>query len=110
VTDRKQLQPAFLNWYLNWDEAQRRLKTLASRGVGQSNISASKLQKFKVSFPTSIDEQDEIIDIFDACYAKITALEQEIALLGELFNSILEELMTGKLSTLPLIEERETHE
>jgi type I restriction enzyme, S subunit len=105
VTDEKKLRPKFLNWYLNWDITQSRLKSLASRGVSQSNISASKLQKFKISVPLSTDEQDEIVNILDNCYAKITSLENELVLLEELFKALLEEFMTGRLLTLPLIEE-----
>jgi type I restriction enzyme S subunit len=46
TTDKKRLKPEFLNYYLNWNETQRRLKMLATRGVSQSNISATKLRVF----------------------------------------------------------------
>ncbi len=57
-----------------------------------------------------IAEQNEIAKVAYACEVKIASLNQEILLLKELLETLLEELMTGRLSTLPLIEEGETHE
>jgi type I restriction enzyme S subunit len=58
----------------------------------------------------SLTEQSEIAEVSRVCDIKIAALEQEISLHEELFRTFLEELMTGQLSTLPLIEEGGTHE
>jgi type I restriction enzyme, S subunit len=58
----------------------------------------------------SLEEQAEIAAILNACNVKITSLDEEISLLEELFRALLEELMTGRLLTLPLIEKGETHE
>lgn len=96
--------PAFINEYLNSSTTQRRLKMMASRAVSQSNISASKLKGFTIPLP-SLDEQEEISKVLRACNNKVTALEQETARLDELFRAMLEELMTGRLPTQPLIED-----
>ena len=53
-----------------------------------------------------IEEQQLISSALRACERKITALEQEAAFLDELFRAMLEELMTGRLSALPLVEEK----
>jgi type I restriction enzyme S subunit len=45
-------------------------------------------------------------NLLQACNHKITALEQEAAFLDELFRAVLEELMTGRLSKLLLVEEK----
>ena len=47
-------------------------------------------------------EQQEIADILSSCDVKIATLEREIKLHDELFRAMLEELMTGQLSSLPL--------
>ncbi|MEH1793044.1 hypothetical protein [Nostoc sp.] len=52
----------------------------------------------------SIDEQHEIIGTLQACDRKIQALEKELTLIDELFHAMLEQLMTGKISTQPLTE------
>ena len=45
-TDCTRLRPSFLNHYLNWDQTQVRLKSIATRAVSQSNISATRLRFF----------------------------------------------------------------
>lgn len=45
----------------------------------------------------STTEQKEISKVLGACDAKIAALDREIALLDELFQALLEELMTGRV-------------
>lgn len=97
------LLSGFLNAYFNSGRTQQRLRTLASRGVSQSNISASKLQGFLIPLP-SLTEQREIADILAACDTHIAALEREVTLHGELFRALLEELMSGRLSALGLVE------
>jgi type I restriction enzyme S subunit len=52
----------------------------------------------------SMSEQKEIIEVLEICRAKIAALEHEAELLEELFRAMLEELMNGRLSALPLVE------
>jgi type I restriction enzyme S subunit len=88
-------EPAFFNAYLNWTPTQRRLKAMASRGVSQSNINATKLASLLVPLP-SLTEQRTIAEILRACDEKIAALEREAAVHNELFKALLEELMTAK--------------
>ena len=51
-----------------------------------------------------LPEQAEIAEILQAFDSKIIALEQEAARLDELFHAMLDELMTGKRSAVPLID------
>ena len=97
IPDAHRVMPEYLSHFLNWDASLQRLRQLATRGVSQSNISASKLEGFLVAVP-SILEQQAIADTVHACDAKIAALERESALLDELFRVLLEELMTGRVS------------
>lgn len=68
-------------------------------------LSKDKCNSVPIPLP-SPDEQKEITQILIACDTKITALEQESAFLDELFRAMLEALMTGRLSALPLVEEK----
>jgi type I restriction enzyme S subunit len=52
-----------------------------------------------------VREQHEIARLFRACDTKIDEVEREITLIDELFRAMLEELMTGRLSAVPLIEQ-----
>lgn len=104
VTDSKRLLPSYLNFYMNWGVTQQRLKMLATRGVSQSNINANKLRQFIIAVPP-VSEQVEVVTVLEAFDKQIMFLKRELALLEELFRTLLEELMTGRISTIPLIEE-----
>ena len=74
-----------------------------STGVNHPRTSWNSLGKFTVALP-SLREQRAIAHVFQAIDEKTVALEQETALLDELFHAMLDELMTGKRSAVPLID------
>jgi type I restriction enzyme S subunit len=94
--DEEKINPDFLNHYFNMDATQQRLKSLASRGVSQSNISASKLKTFQVPVP-KLNEQLEIIKILRAIDQKIILHTAKKSALQDLFKTILNKLMTGEI-------------
>ncbi|HLB49693.1 MAG TPA: restriction endonuclease subunit S [Anaerolineales bacterium] len=98
---REKLEPHFLNFYLNDENSQARLKGLATRGVSQSNISASRLRTFIIPVP-SLDEQREIARILQTVDAKIASAERKRARLEELFRAMLGQLMTGRVRAIRL--------
>ncbi len=95
-TDDEVLKPKYLNFYMNWEKTQERLKSLATRGVSQSNISATKLRSFTIKVP-SIKEQIRISEMLDHIEQKIDYEVQRVSALESLFNSLLYNLMTGKV-------------
>jgi type I restriction enzyme S subunit len=88
--------PEFVNYYLNRESTQAELKKLASRGVSQANISASKLKEFLVPW-APLDEQHEIVDVVETIDRKIDLHKRKRDLLDELFRSLLHKLMTGEI-------------
>lgn len=108
--DRSRVDPAFLNYLLNWDIAQSEIKKLASRGVSQANISASSLREFCVHFPDRA-EQNRIaavlgrmrsaINLERAAEARSAALKQ--AAMRELFTAGLrgEETRQSEIGPVP---------
>lgn len=93
---QNKLEPSYINSYLGDETVQARLKGLATRGVSQSNISASRLKTFVIPLPP-LDEQREIARALQAVDAKIAAAERKQARLEELFRAMLGELMTGRV-------------
>ncbi|WP_373525054.1 restriction endonuclease subunit S [Nostoc sp.] len=71
--------------------------------MGGCNFRRYVVKKLKIPLPYIL-EQHEIANILKACDRKIQALEKEITLIDELFHAMLEQLMTGKISTQPLTE------
>jgi hypothetical protein len=85
-------------------ESKERIRGMARRAVAQSSINQGDVRSIPLPLPTP-SEQEEIAAVLSACDQKIDALEKESSLLDELFKAMLEELMTGRLSALPLIKE-----
>ena len=96
VPDPTILQPKYLNYYLTWAVTQHRLRMVATRGVSQSNVSASKLKHFGIALP-SVAEQEIAMGILVSIDHKIEAEEGHRAALEALFRTLLHQLMTGKV-------------
>ena len=78
-------------------------------GANQKNLNSILIKSITVPM-MSVEEQEKIVMVLDGCDAKLTALEQEKLLLEELFHALLDELMIGRLLTLPLLENGEAYE
>ena len=61
------------------------------------------LREFSIPCP-SLPEQQQIANILQAIDEKTAALEKEVEHLDELFHAMLDELMTGQRSAVPLID------
>jgi type I restriction enzyme S subunit len=96
VADTDKLSPRYLNYYLNWEVVQSRMKMFATRGVSQSNINATKLRGFQIRLPP-LPEQHEIARILSAVDKKIETEEKRKAALQALFKTMLHLLMTGQI-------------
>ncbi|MGI4791653.1 MAG: restriction endonuclease subunit S [Janthinobacterium lividum] len=77
---------------------------VAHKTTNLACINTTKLKAFPVPLPP-LTEQHDIAEVLTACDSKIASLEAEAALQDELFRALLEELMTGRLSAIPLISE-----
>jgi type I restriction enzyme S subunit len=102
--DESRVDPAYLNFLLNWDVAQVELKKLASRGVSQANISASKLLSFHVHLPT-LEEQQGIAAVLRRTRNLIDRERQLCERLAKLKRAAMRELFTRGLRGEP---QRET--
>jgi type I restriction enzyme S subunit len=94
--DDDRLNPFFLNHYFNSDITQNRLKSIATRAVSQSNISATRLKGFFVPLP-SLEEQGEIVSYLDVLDSKVAQHEQRASNLKDLFRTLLHQLMTAQV-------------
>ena len=66
-------------------------------------ITATTVKNTIIPLPPLL-EQRAIANVFQAIDEKTAALEQEVELIDELFRAMLDELMTGKRSAVPLID------
>lgn len=93
-TKEEKLNPFFLNIHFNRDETQALLKSIATRAVSQSNISATRLKGFAVPLPC-LEEQAEIATQAEALEAKLMVHRRKHKSLQDLFRTLLHELMTA---------------
>jgi len=103
VVDPNSVVPAYLSFYMNDQRTQARLKLLASRGVSQSNINATKLRGLVVPVPP-LAEQSEIVRVLDTIDNKFATAERRCQSLLLLFQSLLHNLMTGQVRVHGLTE------
>lgn len=97
------LLPEFVQLYTMTPQGKGYLSGRASNAAdGKFNINTQTIKSVLVPVPSS-NEQHQIVTVLQACNTKIQALEKEISTLDELFRAMLSELMTGRLSTQPLI-------
>jgi len=82
-TNPDQLLSGFLNYYLASDRGQMDLKSFATRGVSQSNISASKLRGLRIPLPP-LPEQRAIAGVLSRLQAAVDLQDRTVAALNEL--------------------------
>jgi type I restriction enzyme S subunit len=95
-TIKDQLLPEYLNYYFNFEKTQQELKSLASRGASQVNISASKLSSFPIPLPP-LPEQQEIAEILQTIDQKIEIEKKKKELYEELFRTMLNKIMSQEI-------------
>ncbi|RKU13118.1 hypothetical protein C6503_16345 [Candidatus Poribacteria bacterium] len=101
VRTKHNLLPIFLAQYFRTNNYWRQIdQSKGGRLKGGVNIPI--LSHLVLPLPP-LSEQQQISEILQACDTKITALEQETQHLDELFHAMLDELMTGQRSAVPLI-------
>jgi len=108
----EEVDPYYLNFYMNSFEGQNRMMDFATKGVSQANINANSIQQVKLPLPPK-DEQQDIA-------AKIRAFDQEIghhneyaAQLKDLKKGLMQDLLTGEVRTadraIKVLEEVQAH-
>lgn len=88
--------PSYLNLYLNLEKTQNKLRSLATRGVSQSNINAKNLRSVKIPIPR-INEQEKIASTIELVDQKIQHQKQKKNLLVNVKLGLMQVLLNGKV-------------
>ena len=100
INDAKQLSYQYFLY-----ELFLKLELLRRQSIGATTkyLTASIIRNLELTLPP-LSEQHTISSILWSCDEKTAALEREVELIDELFHAMLEELMTGQRSAVPLID------
>ncbi len=93
----------YLFYYLLLRDVRTLLAGKMQGTTGRQRLTKDALVNMEIPLP-SLPEQRAIATVFRAIDEKMETLEQEVQHLDELFHAMLEELMTGQRSAMPLIE------
>ena len=108
VVPHEGVSPDFLLYATNYFKSALN-PHVGTSAHGTRRISGDAIAALGIPIP-SADEQTLIAEALTALDEKIIALEKESMLLSELFNALLQELMTGEVSVEGLMTEARKHE
>jgi type I restriction enzyme S subunit len=98
----EKVNPEFFSFFASSELYLTQVMRKAQKG-NQTSINQPSINSILIACP-DISDQQEIVGYLRVCEMKIDALQKEALLLDELFRVMLEELMTGKVSAVPLTE------
>ena len=102
IKDNSILDKDYLAIVLSNEFSQKQFEVLTVK-TSQPKLALARIQQVKIPVPC-LSEQKEIANTIRTNERKMLSLQNEIDLLDELFQALLEELMTGRLSVAPLLE------
>jgi type I restriction enzyme S subunit len=98
--DQHAVLPLWIMSYFNSASGRAQLLGRATTSSGLHNINSRLLGSLLLPVPP-MAEQFTIIRVYESCDARIIGLEHEVATLRELFDTMLNDLMTGRLPVHP---------
>jgi type I restriction enzyme S subunit len=93
---KDELDPTFLNYWLNTYTAQKYSQLVLSIAVGQANINGVKLKSYPIPLPPTLAEQTAIATALSDVDALIDSLDRLIAKKQNIKQGAMQELLTGK--------------
>lgn len=93
--DESQARKEYVFKFLNSPLSKKQIIGTAKRAVAQSSINQGDVKSIIVPKP-SLEERGKIVDALDATEAKIAHSTNKVAVLRDLFRTLLHELMTAK--------------
>jgi hypothetical protein len=94
---------SYLFYYLLLPNVRTSLAGKMEGSTGRQRLRKKAVVNLEIPLPP-LPEQRAIANVFQAIDEKIATLEQEVEHLDELFHAMLDELMTGQRSAVPLID------
>lgn len=101
--------PHFVNYFFNWEDSKKALRSLATKGVSQSNINPTTLKrKFLILLPP-LSEQRSISKLLICWDLAIENTEKLIAAKSRHKRGLMQQLLTGKKRFKEFVSDSGTH-
>lgn len=94
IRTNEDMNPYFLNYYLNSSIGEGILKSYATRGASQANINATSLKSVKVPLPPR-ETQDQIVAQIQTIEQRIEEEKESKQKLQEIKRGLMQDLLTG---------------
>jgi len=104
--NKKKCEASYLNSLFKFYRLKGVFVGLAARAVGQASINQGKMRSITISLPP-LSEQKAIAEILSTIDRKIESEESYKKSLDELFKTLLENLMTGRIRVVDKYKEEE---
>lgn len=95
-----EMNPWFLNYFINSKIGQDVMFSIATRGASQANINATNLKNVRVPAPPR-EEQDRIVERIRSVEEKIEKEKERKERLQQLKRGLMQDLLTGDTRTPP---------
>lgn len=102
-TNPEKVSPFFLNYALNSPSVKRRYRRFVTPAVSQANINVRNLRQTWLAVPDhdASQEQEEIVEVLDAAERNIAALQHTLTAARRLKQSLIQNLLTGRIRLEP---------
>lgn len=95
-TDRKQILPEYLNYWLNTHIAQKTIKRIATKAISQANVNPTEFKKYCLVPIPLLSEQKDIADLLSTWDQVIETTEKLIAAKEKQKQAYMKLLLTGR--------------
>jgi len=96
IVNKSRILPTYLNYYLNGHIAQKAVKRIATRAVGQANVNPTELKRHCFVHVPPLPEQKKIVEILGVVEHAIDLTDRLIETEQELRKGLIQLLLTGK--------------
>jgi len=97
LTVNENNNPFYINYYLNYFDGQRKIKSKVTPSVSQANINASNLKSILIPVPNEKPEQDKVVQLIKKTENQIDIKNAKIQKLERLKKALMQNLLTGKI-------------
>lgn len=96
TTKKDLLLPEYLSYHLNSIFGKNEIENLQA-GCGRNNLNVGDFKQYKISYPSDLDEQKQIVEILSSIDAELRCLEDKLRKTQQVKQGMMNDMLTGKI-------------